>query len=309
MRGSFMTSCLLVTVTYNSGEILGDFLDDVSALVPGDLRRVELLVVDNDSTDETRNLLARHTEIHRVVLNRDNVGVAKANNQGIRYGLDDGFDWILLINNDVRIPAESVSRLVEGAITRRAAVVAPRIMWTGERSDVWFAGGRIRRWLGFRAEHLLDDSVRDPGATGYAPTTCLLVRADVFDTVGLMDERYFVYWDDVDFMLRLAEGGIAVSYDPAVTIWHAAGSLTGGSDSAFTLVHSSFGRALLMRTHGAWWQRPWDATFLVAWTLGRAVVRRDQPADIVARLRAFRRGWVMGRSQPQTGRVLRGAPS
>jgi GT2 family glycosyltransferase len=87
--------------------------------------------------------------------------------------------------------------------------------------------------------------------TGYAPTCFLLIDAAVFATVGLMDEAYFVYYDDTDFMWRLRSRGLRVRYEPGAIVQHKVSTSTGGGESPFTAYYSNRNRVYFIRKNFA----------------------------------------------------------
>src|SRR5215471_11887033 len=102
----------VVTVTYNSEPVLQDFFD---SLVAQTHTNFILYIVDNASRDQTLAMARLRTEVSSVIIaNRDNVGVAEGNNQGIRAALDDGCECVLLLNNDTVFPATLFDRLYNG---------------------------------------------------------------------------------------------------------------------------------------------------------------------------------------------------
>lgn len=240
----------LVTVTYQSGEVLRTFLESVAAQT---FENSLLVIIDNDSRDETREILRSHPEHRtRVVLNSANVGVAAANNQGIELCLEAGADWILLINNDTELDPRLCETLVAQAETNGCRVLVPAITYFDDRSELWYAGGEFIWYKGgIQTRHLHGTLPSRPRlrVVDYAPTCCLLIHRSVFDDVGLMDDAYFVYWDDTDFCWRLRKRGIPIHFYTAPLLAHKASQLTGGAQSPFSIRFYSRNQVYFLRKH------------------------------------------------------------
>lgn len=281
----------VVTVTYNSGIVLDDFLDSLAAQHGVQVR---LYAVDNDSKDDSVARLEAETRLAHVevIPNDDNLGVAVGNNQGIEAALRDGCDWVLLLNNDTMFEADMFSVLTKDAASRGLDIVSPVIEATDPPSTVWFDEGRIRG-LPMVTRHIgvgRPMSEVRPGLRqiGYASTCCLLVRPSVFERVGLMDPVYFVYFDDVDFAVRALRAGYEYWLDPAARLVHKASSLTGGKDSPFTVSWTARNWPLLVRIHRRGLARLAALAYVQVWITGRLLLRRDRFADFTLRQRRFR---------------------
>jgi GT2 family glycosyltransferase len=214
-----------------------------------------LFAIDNASSDNTLALLyGCSDERLRVVRNPDNRGVAAANNQGILAALETGCAAVLLINNDTEFDSTLFLLLKEGLSKYGAGMICPKMMYFDEPNRIWAAGGNFQPWLGYRTVHLGADEIdarQHDGArlVAYAPTCCVLIRSDVFEEVGLMDERYFVYVDDVDFMYRAMKKKIKLVYTSEATLLHKVGRLTGGEDSPFSHRYCTRNRVYFMLRH------------------------------------------------------------
>jgi len=242
----------IVTVLFGGDDVIDGFFGSL-AVQDVDLR---LYVVDNNPTPSVigrcRELASRHGIAMECVLNDRNVGVATGNNQGIRLALRDRCRWVLLANNDVEFPPGTLAALL-APLRAGEMAVTPKILYPGPERRVWFAGGRLDRWTR-PTEHLgagmVDQGQFDrPGYTEYASTCFLGLASGVFDRVGLMDEAYFVYYDDTDFAWRLRAEGIRIRYEPAATVIHKVGGATGGTRSPFTTYYGHRNRIYFMRKH------------------------------------------------------------
>lgn len=247
----------VVTVTYNSEPVLQEFLD---SLVAQTHENIILYLVDNASKDQTLEIARKQPDISTVVIaNPDNLGVAEGNNQGIRSALEDGCECVLLLNNDTVFPADFIAQLYDG-LDRHHCDMTTGQMYYYDRPDVlWCAGGRFQPWLGYRIQHDGENKkdtgqFNQPRRVTYTPTCCLLVRMSVFDRVGLMDSRYFVYSDDVDFLYRCFKQGLSLWYVPEARLWHKVGSLTGGAVSEFVLRYVARNRIYFLRKNLPCWQ-------------------------------------------------------
>jgi GT2 family glycosyltransferase len=251
----------VVTVTYNSAEVLPDFLRCLFAQTH---HNFILFAIDNASKDDTINILHRCTDRRlTVIANPDNCGVAAGNNQGIRAALEAGCDSVLLINNDTEFEATLIANLLEGLAMHRVGMTCPKMMYYDEPQRIWAAGGTFQPWLGYRSVHLGGGEI-DRGQydltrlVTYTPTCCVLIARPVFHKIGLMDERYFVYVDDVDFMYRAMKAGVKLMYLPGATLLHKVARLTGGEESPFTIHYVTRNRMFFLLKHfGMAYALPW----------------------------------------------------
>jgi GT2 family glycosyltransferase len=241
-----------VTVTYNSAEVLVPFLQCVFRQTYADF---VLFAIDNASSDDTLRLLHDSgDERLRIIGNPDNRGVAAANNQGIRAAMEAGCTSVLLLNNDTEFDSNLFSVLEEGLVKYGAEMICPKMMYFVEPDRIWAAGGQFQPWLGYRTAHLGADEI-DIGqhdrarVVAYVPTCCVLIKSEVFEKVGLMDERYFVYVDDVDFMYRAMKMKIKLAYTPEAKLLHKVGRSTGGEDSPFSHRYCTRNRVFFMLQH------------------------------------------------------------
>lgn len=220
----------LVTVTYNSADVLPDFLDSVCKQ---SFKDFQLFVIDNHSTDLTIEVFNQRKQSNfELIINKENVGVAAANNQGIKKALRSACEYILLINNDTIFEANLLEKLMDASQKYSSSIVAPKIMYYSEKNRIWFAGGffdRKKAWINYhRGQNELDEGQYiDNDLIEYAPTCCALIHRSVFEDIGLMDEKYFVYFDDTDFFFRVFKHGKhQTRYINDVTFYHKIGSLT-----------------------------------------------------------------------------------
>jgi len=204
---------------------------------------------DDGSPEEIRWLFPQ------VVLmrNGENLGITGGHNVGIRYCLEQGFDYVLFLNNDTVVNQEFLDRLVESADER--TMVAPKTYLHGQPGllddtvgdfDWW--RGVWRGWLYGKPEPA---GFERPRKVNMASLCCLLVPTAVFRNVGLMDERFFMYYDDFDFVARARAAGYRLRLNPAAVIHHRKAASSGGVESPFKVYYASRNRLYLMRKHSS----------------------------------------------------------
>lgn len=224
----------IITITYNSADVLQPFLDSVWNQTHDNFI---LYVVDNLSTDTTLNVLSHAKDSRLVILkNETNFGVAKANNQGIKKAIDDGCNQILIINNDVEFEKNLIEKLLKVQADKCCSLVSPKMMYFDNPNHIWYAGSWFNKYKGYLPLHrgmkeLDEGQYAETVEIEYAPTCCLLAKKEVFNDVGLMNEKYFVYFDDTDFSYRVWKNSQhKMFYYPDVEFYHKVGSLTKSFD-------------------------------------------------------------------------------
>src|SRR5579884_1021957 len=183
--------------------------------------RLELLLVDNGSTDDSLALMRQRFPRVRVLRNQTNLGFAAACNQGVAAARAP---YVALLNNDARVDRLWAQALVAPMLEQPtiAAVGAKILDWTGERID--FAGGLLN-FYGHAFQRLYGPPASADTATAERPTLfacggAMAVRRDAFLAAGGFDEAYFAFFEDVDLGWRLWLLGYAVETAPRAIVYH-----------------------------------------------------------------------------------------
>ncbi len=248
-----MTKVGLVTVLYGSDDVLDGFLKSLSIQTFTDYH---LYLIDNATNDNTDKLLKDLTRKYGIanythVKNTSNAGVARGNNQGVELSIDDGACYTLLLNNDIEFSQpELLNDMVFHAEKYSESIIIPKIYFY-DSGKVWMAGGRFLMLKGSTIH--VGEGDTDGKAYNkekyykYAPTCFMLINNKVFDAIGLMDEKYFVYYDDTDFMYRAYKKGYRVKFLPQLRILHKVSSLTGGDKSLFSIYYGTRNRVYFIK--------------------------------------------------------------
>ena len=288
----------LVTVTYNGSDVWKPFLRSVQAQRGADWI---LVVVDNDSQDDTRSLLADIEDPRvRVILNDTNLGVAAGNNQGIQAALDAGADRVVLLNNDTEFGPNLLANLDRSMASLHADAISPLIFFYNAPSRIWYGGGSFAWGRGVRCLHDNEGSPlavvgKTPFQTDYAPTCCVMFDRSVFSRIGLMDERYFVYWDDTDFMWRMKQAGLTLFLEPRETLLHKVSSSTGGALSDFSIRYVFRNQVFFARKFHGPLVAGYSAALALAAGVWRVIRRGDSLRHLILRAKALGEGFAMPR--------------
>jgi hypothetical protein len=242
-----------VILNWNGAE---DTLRCVEALQASKPRPPRIVVVDNGSQDDSRRrILERHPEL-ALISSQSNLGYSGGNNLGIRWALEQGARKVVLLNNDVEVEPECIARL-EQAIdgNARAGVCGPLILTRGAPDRIWAAGGKlscrenVSRLRGF-GQSMNGRYTRDE-VVDYLPGCVLMLRRDVLQRVGLLDESYFCYMEDVDYGRRVIEAGFKNVFVAAASAYHRPSSSTGGGYSAARKYMNAVNSVHFLRRHGS----------------------------------------------------------
>ena len=218
-----MTEPQVVSVILNSNR-RDDTLACLESLANSTYAAQTTLVVDNATTDgSVEAIRAAFPETHLLLL-AENHGFAGNNNAGIDWALDRGADWVFVLNEDTVLAPDCVARLVEiGESDARVGIVGPMIYHFDEPDVIQTAGGVLGAdW----SAGLLGHNERDLGQYGaprpveWISGCAMLVRRDLIKQVGLLDERFFIYWEEIDWCLRASRAGWRLVHVPQAKLWH-----------------------------------------------------------------------------------------
>ncbi|QNI31575.1 glycosyltransferase family 2 protein [Alloacidobacterium dinghuense] len=285
----------VVTVTYNSAPVLREFFESLGNQTH---RNFVLYLVDNNSRDETLMMVRQREDLPSVVIaNQENLGVAEGNNQGIRAAISDGCECVLLLNNDTIFQSNFIERLYSALDRHQCDMTTSKMYHHDSPKRIWCAGGRFLPFRGYNISHNGEGETdvgqfNTPRRVTYTPTCCLMAKATVFHRVGLMDSRYFVYSDDVDFLYRCLKNSVSLWYVPEAKLWHKVSYLTGNM-SDFMVHYSTRNRIYFVRKHLPfflallwYWQAQLQSTVAFA-------VRHIKFSRWNLRVTAARDGWKM----------------
>lgn len=238
-----MKKVFLLILNWNGWKMT---LDCLKSLEPININGIDLevVIVDNGSTDESIYKIKELTKLQinglklKIIENNTNLGFVEGNNVGIKYALENGADYVCLLNNDTRVDPEFLTELIKTAESNNKIGIAGGKIYFEKGFEfhkdkyknedlgkvIWYAGGIID-WKNVYAGHRGVDEV-DNGQydkveeTAYINGTSMLIKRKVFEKIGLLDKKYFMYFEDVDFSVRAKKAGFDLIYCPNSKIWH-----------------------------------------------------------------------------------------
>lgn len=218
-------------VSWNTRDVLDQCLKSVYDNTQG--IEFEVIVVDNASSDDTVQMVRDKYPQVRLIVNTENVGFARANNQALAVSSGDHF---ALLNPDTVVQPNALNRLVAFCSSQpQCGACGPMLLNPDETlQPSWAALPSLRQEVLGRQDRAIDStdysslgpaelSNMDPFSVGWLGGACLVVLRSVIDLVGPMDEGYFMYCEETDWCWRIAQAGFGIYYVPSASVVHLGG--------------------------------------------------------------------------------------
>ncbi|MGK2876973.1 MAG: glycosyltransferase family 2 protein [Solirubrobacterales bacterium] len=237
------------------------------------------IVVDNESDGElSAKLSLLDQQRISLIAVPDNRGFSGGVNVGLREFVKEGGDYALVINNDALLEVGALDRMIDSMESDRSlSMVGPKIL--NPDGSVQSMGGRMNNLT------LNIDDTAFPGRIDFLTWACVLVRRETLQTVGLLDERFFMYWEDVDFGRRVRDANGRLAVVPDALVRHNISS-SHSEAGIRVLAYSAYGLSALGSKYRAWLAGAlWRG---VARVIKQVVRRRRRAATSIAL------GWIRG---------------
>jgi len=201
-----------------------DTLECLASLSALDYPNHSVVLLDNASTDGSVEAVRARFPAVRIHHLTENLGYAGNNNVGIRMAVDAGADWVLVLNEDTTLDPACFTELMRvAAADPRIGAVGPMVYHADEPTVIQSAGGLLDAyWTSIHAGQNEDDAGQfaAPRDVQWISGCAILVRAEAIREVGALDERFFYYWEETEWCVRLAKAGWRIVHVPAAKLWH-----------------------------------------------------------------------------------------
>lgn len=241
----------IILVNFNSYK---DTIECVRSLKKINYLNYKIVIVDNNSKNDSVKELKKHLNDCIIIESKNNKGFSGGNNLAIEYSIKNGAEYVLLLNNDTLVNPNFLTNMINSYNKiNNVGIVTCKILYYPEQNKIWYGGGKIN-WFKFIVEHYGMGEF-DIGQTDlnkevdFATGCCMLVKIDVLKKVGLLSDEYFMYFEDVDFCVRVKEAGYRIWYNHNAIIYHKVGQASGGEESSFSIEWCTRNRLFFMKKY------------------------------------------------------------
>lgn len=219
----------IILVNYNGYR---DTIECIDSLEKINYNNYNIIVIDNKSSDGSAAILTDRFPDIKIIENEQNIGFSGANNIGINYAIENGAEYILLLNNDTTVDSNFLKVLVDNCKKDKSVgICIGKIYFYKEKRKIWYAGGYVSKFKGnvyHNGYNEVDTGVYDKiSKVTFATGCCMLIPKEVILNIGLLSEDYFLYYEDADYCCKISNGGLSILYCPASVIYHKISASTG----------------------------------------------------------------------------------
>lgn len=291
-------SVVVIVLNYNNFEDTAECVRSLEALR---YPRFSVAIIDNASPDGSGPMIQKTFAHHTVILSDRNGGYAAGNNIGIRYALEHDADYVLILNNDATVAPDILDHLVGYAEAHPGVgVLNARVYFPGT-TEVFAAAGRFNKLLctgqNKGAIHVEKDDTETIKKVDYACGVLMLVRSKVFRDVGLLDEKYFMYHEDLEFSQRVLKS-FEMAYIPDAVAYHKSGGGKGWRNYTELYLYYHTRNRFWVFENSSWMYKLYVAMFTTINSLAKSILIVQNIGDPARKarkqLKALWAGWWDG---------------
>lgn len=290
-----MPPVTLIIVAWNQLDKTLACLETVAVL---DYPQTRVLLIDNGSEPPLAEAVRARFPAVEVVRLEENLGFAGGYNAGLRQALRGPADLFMLLNNDTLVAPDALRHLVAEAMTAAdIGLVTAKIYFAADPQRIWTVGNNLNLFLDITdgGDKQIDTgqwaTARD---VDFAPFAGILIKREVIETVGFLDEAFFLYYEDMDYCRRTRAAGYRIRLQPDAHILHDVSASTGGQESPLKRYWLAQSSGRYFRKHGRGPRMPAIVLFRTASALKMTVAlsRRRRWDALRAYWAGLRNGWL-----------------
>jgi len=269
-----MSIPLVISIILNTNR-RQDTLECLASLTQSTYDNHKIIVLDNASSDgSVAAIQASFPEVQIINLT-ENLGYAGNNNVGIKAAIAQGADWVWVLNEDTIIAPDALTQLIDVAVGEpKIGIVGPMVYHHDEPEFIQSAGGQLNQtWQPSQlAQNELDrGQFEEPHQVDWIVGCAILVKRAVIEKIGLLDERFFYYWEETEWCVRARHKGWLLVHVPRAKIWHK-GVQRDYHPKPSLMYYDTRNKLLLLAKHHApfsAWFVTWSRILrtLISWTL------------------------------------------
>lgn len=237
----------MVIVAWNNYDDTHECLESILAQQKVE---TEIFLVDNGSKIEPLENLKTEFPTINYIQSETNLGFSAGTNLGLRKALNTNAEWFLIINNDTKADEHMLQALLCAIKNDSIGLSAPLIYYYDSPNEVWSSGGRINKLLLMPLDsHNRRKTITQPIERSFVSGCCYLLKKDMLLQVGMFDDRFFLYFEDLDFSKRVSNSGWKMVVTPSAKLYHKVSKSSGGQQTPAERYHYARSSGFYYRKH------------------------------------------------------------
>jgi GT2 family glycosyltransferase len=179
----------------------------------------QIILIDNESNQKELKSIKNQFENIVTFSNEKNLGFTGANNIGIKHAIKNEFEYVMLINNDTEVEKNFINPLIDSLEKyKNLGAVQPLILNFSKTKKVWNAGGFLNKFFGYSYVNKNTEGIKKN--IDWITGCCFFVRTEVIKKIGLLDDNFFAYYEDIDWSIRIKNAGYDLAFIESSVIYH-----------------------------------------------------------------------------------------
>ena len=222
----------IIIVNFNGWK---DTIECIHSIEEVSYKSFEVIVVDNASSDESvdklKALISETPVAITLIEEKENRGFSAGNNVGILYAMKRNFDYYLMLNNDTLVDKEFLDELLKPFELDEVGASIGQIYYAYNMKKIWYAGGALNskyiKPIHLKYNQTEIEHVSEIKEVTFATGCCICCSKELLDKIGLWNETFFLYEEDVDFSIRIMNAGYRIIYNSDAIVYHKVSASTG----------------------------------------------------------------------------------